>query len=66
MTQHTTTDPIGTLRAISDERFELDRRQFAAVLDARLAGHSWDDIGAALGVTRQAVQKRYAPASKRP
>ncbi len=30
--------------------------------DARRAGASWTDIGAALGVTRQAAQQRFVPA----
>lgn len=51
------------LARIRDERAEvlhrLDRAQFAAVLDARLAGVSWQLIGAALGVSAQAAQKRY-------
>jgi hypothetical protein len=29
----------------------------------RASGHSWADIGERLGVTRQAVQRRFAPAS---
>ncbi len=31
------------------------------VAAARRAGLSWEDIGATLGVTRQAAQKRFAP-----
>lgn len=31
---------------------------------ARRAGLSWEDIGGALGVSRQAAQKRFAPADR--
>lgn len=32
-----------------------------AVASARSAGHSWDDIGRLLGVSRQAAQQRFGP-----
>lgn len=32
----------------------------AAVASARRLGHSWSELGAALGVTRQAAQQRFA------
>lgn len=55
-----------TLARIAQDRHDLDGQQFAAVLDARLAGMTWAQIGRALGVSAQAVQKRYAPSSKQP
>jgi hypothetical protein len=38
---------------------EADRLLHAAVASARRAGHSWDAIGAVLGVTRQGAQQRF-------
>jgi hypothetical protein len=35
----------------------------AAVLSARAAGHSWEAIGATLGMTRQAAQQRFGKES---
>lgn len=60
-TQHT-----DRLEGIAARRADLDHEQFGAVLDARLAGVSWAKIGAALGVSAQAVQQRYAGISATP
>ena len=38
---------------------ESARAEFAAVLDARLEGATWAEIGSVLGVSGQAVQKKY-------
>jgi hypothetical protein len=35
------------------------RAEFAAVLDARLEGATWAELGSVLGVSPQAVQKKY-------
>lgn len=50
---------LGTLRGAIDEAVEL------AVADARDAGLTWDVLGAALGVTRHAVVKRYGGDGRR-
>ncbi len=50
---------LDRLRTIAEDRHRLEREQFAAVLDARLNRATWAEIGEALGVTPQAVQKRY-------
>lgn len=53
-------DPIAALRAVSSLRVltdSLERRQVEAALRA---GHTWTDVAEALGVTRQAVHKKYA------
>ena len=52
-------DPMETLRRIAAQRRELDRAQAVAVRRARVAGGSWAFIATLLGVTRQAVHKRY-------
>lgn len=48
-----------TGRALQQARRELDSLTRAAVLHARKRRDSWSDIGQALGVSRQAVQKKY-------
>jgi DNA invertase Pin-like site-specific DNA recombinase len=52
-------DPIAALNAIAELRTELDRHEAATVRKARNLGASWQLIAMALGVTRQAVHKRY-------
>lgn len=52
-------DPITALRAIARLRSELDRAEGAAVRRARNANASWQLIALALGVSRQAVHKKY-------
>ncbi len=52
-------DPDDALRAITALRGELDRLEREHVTCARVAGSSWTSIADALGVTRQAAQKRH-------
>jgi hypothetical protein len=52
-------DPIEALRAIDRLRRELDRAEAVAVRRARNANASWQLIALALGVSRQAVHKKY-------
>jgi DNA invertase Pin-like site-specific DNA recombinase len=52
-------DPITALRAIKAMRSELDRVEAVAVRRARNANASWQYIAIALGVSRQAVHKKY-------
>ena len=54
-----TEDPDDALRAITIFRGELDRLERDAVACARVAGASWSTIADALGITRQAAQKRH-------
>lgn len=53
-------DPVVGLRAVAALRRLADRLEALQVDNARAHGWSWDEIGAALGVSRQAVHKRYA------
>lgn len=57
----TPAEHLDRLATIAQRRQALDGEQFAGVLDARLARCTWAEIGAALGVTAQAAQQRYAP-----
>lgn len=56
-------EPIDQLAAAARLKEILDERGDALlghfVDQARVAGHSWSDIGGALGVTKQAVQQRH-------
>ncbi|WP_368498841.1 hypothetical protein [Herbiconiux sp. A18JL235] len=52
-------DPIVSLRAVAGLRRELDRVEAVAVRRARTANASWQLIALALGVSRQAVHKKY-------
>jgi DNA invertase Pin-like site-specific DNA recombinase len=52
-------DPLKALRALRSMRTELDRQEGALVRKARNLGYGWQMIATALGVTRQAVHKKY-------
>ncbi|MCU1552045.1 MAG: hypothetical protein JWR36_2605 [Glaciihabitans sp.] len=52
-------DPIQALRAIEKLRKELDQTELLAVRRARVAGASWQLVALALGVSKQAVHKKY-------
>ena len=58
----------GALQAIArltDLRKEVDTAILEAVREARQRRRTWAEIGAMLGVTRQAAQHNYAPALAR-
>lgn len=55
-----TSDPRAGLRAVASLRALTERLELAQVEAALRAGLSWPEIGAALGVSRQAVHKKYA------
>lgn len=52
-------DPLGALLALHRLRVEVDRREAVAVRRARAAGVPWVAIAAMLGVSKQAVHRRY-------
>lgn len=52
-------DPLRSLRAVAQLRTETDRQEAALVRKARNLGYGWQMIATALGVTRQAVHKKY-------
>lgn len=55
-----TGDPRAGLRAIASLRALTERLELAQVEAGLRAGMTWQDIAAALGVSRQAVHKKYA------
>lgn len=52
-------NPLTALRATAQMRTELDRHEASLVRRARNLGMGWQMIATALGVSRQAVHKRY-------
>jgi len=52
-------DPGEALRAVVALRQLADRVEAQAVAIARLQGWSWSQLGDALGVSKQAVHKKY-------
>ena len=59
-------DPEQALAASVALRRTADRLEIAAVQAAITQGWSWAQVAEALGVTRQAVHKRYAHRISRP
>lgn len=48
------------LLELTSQRDHFDREIATRVREAREAGLSWEQIGSALGITRQAAHKRFA------
>jgi hypothetical protein len=48
------------LRAIAELRRNLERQEDQIVFRMRLRGASWTDIGAELGISKQAAHERFA------
>lgn len=55
-----TSNPVAGLRAVATLRRLTDELELRQVEAALAAGMSWPEIAAALGVTRQAVHKKFA------
>jgi hypothetical protein len=56
------TDPLKVVAGIREGSRSLDTWQRKAVRTARDQGRTWDEIGAAAGVSRQAAWERFADA----
>lgn len=54
------THPREGLRAVSSLRLLVETLEFRQVEAALRAGLSWSDVAEVLGVSRQAVHKKYA------
>ena len=52
-------DPLEALRELSRGEAELDRLRAERVRAARAAGASWEQVGEALGVTRQSAWEHF-------
>ena len=52
-------DPLRALAATARLQREVSRAEAVAVRRARARGESWARIAAALGVSRQAVHRKY-------
>ncbi|NDK92270.1 hypothetical protein GYA93_22310 [Gordonia desulfuricans] len=52
-------DPVDELAQVAARRRQLARDEEVAVRRARIAGLSWAEIGVVLGVTKQAMHKKY-------
>ena len=52
-------EPLSQLRRVRSLRAELARTEAENVRRARAQGYSWVGIADALGVSRQAVHKKY-------
>lgn len=49
-----------TIAELAGERIRIEDELLDAVSRARRLGHSWAQIGAMLGVSKQAAQRKYA------
>jgi hypothetical protein len=54
------TTVLREIAMLADQRHEVEAELAAAVRSARLARRSWSEIGAMLGVSKQAAQGKYA------
>lgn len=53
------TDALRALRATAQVSSEVERTQAALVRRARNDGMTWEEIATALGVSKQAVHRKY-------
>jgi hypothetical protein len=53
--------PLREIAELADQRMVIDAELTDAVRRARLARRSWSEIGAMLGVSKQAAQRKYGP-----
>lgn len=54
------TEALKAIAELTERRDEVDAALLEAVRSARAAHRSWSEIGAMLGVSKQAAQRKYA------
>ena len=54
------TAALRTIAELAEQRNDIDTALLDAIRDARNADRSWSEIGAMLGVSKQAAQRKYA------
>ncbi len=54
------TAALRTIAELVEQRDDVETALLAAIRDARNADRSWSEIGAMLGVSKQAAQRKYA------
>ena len=54
------TAALRTIAKLAEQRDDIDTALLDAIRDARRADRSWSEIGAMLGVSKQAAQRKYA------
>ncbi len=54
------TNALREIAELAERRTEVDTALLDAVRNARRAERSWSEIGAMLGVSKQAAQRKYA------
>ncbi len=57
-------DPLSALRVLTESEHELERIRREQVIAARAAGASWQQIGDALGVSRQSAWEAFTTATR--
>lgn len=58
------TDPLDALRELTRTEAELDEMRRQQVAAARAAGATWDQVGEALGMSRQSAWEYYATGTR--
>jgi uncharacterized NAD(P)/FAD-binding protein YdhS len=58
-------DPLAALRVLAESEQELDRVRRDQVIAARAAGASWQQIGDALGISRQSAWESFTADARR-
>ena len=54
------TDALRSIAELAEQRDEVDAALIDAIRSAREADRSWSEIGAMLGVSKQAAQRKYS------
>ena len=54
------TESLRAIAELTEQRGELDAALIEAIRSARRSDRSWSEIGAMLGVSKQAAQRKYS------